>query len=595
MSRARAAWLERGTLGLASLVLGLAVTGPLLAPGFVLAYDMVFVPAPPLSDALVGLSRNVPRSVPTGLLVAMASKALTGQVVQKLVLFAIFAGAAYGAARLVPAERRVARVASGVLYAWNPLMYERLLLGQWTLLLGYAVLPWVAGEALGFRRGAPRAGRRLTLALAVAMAAGPYGGMFGLAVAAAIALFPPAGAPARRAGVLIALGLAVNLPWLVPGLLHPSAPERLPLAVEIFRARSDSPLGTLGSLLSLGGLWRTDLAPPGRQGGAWIPAFLLMCGIGAWGWSWLKARWPHGAVRGLAALALLGLVLAIAPSLPGLQDGMEWASRAIPGGGALRDSQKFVIPLALLGSVAFGAGVDRILERLKESDRLARRAALVLPLLPVALAPTLAWGAWGRLSPVSYPLSWSRVESVLAADPAPGAVLSLPWHSYLPLSWNRDRTVRQIAPIYFSRPVVADTALRVGRFTLPAEDPWSRLAAPATMGRAPLRPRLPELGVRYVVLLKEAEWRSWLPSLQGLSPVFETGDLALFRSDGPALVPTFPEPPAVPVLAGDAVTVAVILWAMLGGAARARLGWESAVMLRSERLQRHRRPRNSQG
>jgi len=274
---------------------------------------------------------------------------------------------------------------------------------------------------------------------------------------------------------------------------------------------------------------------------------------------------------------------------------MEWASRALPGGGVLRDSQKFVIPLALLGSVAFGAGVDRILGRLEESDRRTRRAALVLPLLPVALAPTLAWGAWGRLSPVSYPLSWDRAESVLVADPAPGAVLSLPWHSYLPLRWNRDRTVRQIAPIYFSRPVVADTALRVGRFTLPAEDPWSRLAAPAATGRTPLRPRLPDLGVRYVMLLKEADWRSWLPSLQGLAPVFETGDMALFRSDGPTRGPTFPEPPAVPVLAGDAVTLALVLWAMLGGAARARLGWGGAVMLRSQRLQRHKGPGGSQG
>jgi hypothetical protein len=263
---------------------------------------------------------------------------------------------------------------------------------------------------------------------------------------------------------------------------------------------------------------------------------------------------------------------------------MEWASRALPGGGALRDSQKFVIPLALLGSVAFGAGVDRILGRLTESDRFAKRAALVLPLLPVALAPTLAWGAWGRLSPVSYPLSWDRAESVLVADPAPGALLSLPWHSYLPLRWNRDRTVRQIALLYFSRPVVADTALRVGRSTLPDEDPWSRLVAPVVTRKAPLRPSLPDVGVRYVMLLKEADWRSWLPSLQGLVPVFETGDMALFRADPPTRVPTFPEPPVVPVLAGDAVTAVLVLWAMVGGAARARLGRDTAVMLRSKRL-----------
>jgi hypothetical protein len=583
---ALAAQFERRSLHISSLLVGLAVTGPLLAPGFVLAYDMVFVPNPPLSSALLGLSRNLPRSVPTGLLVSIASKALTGQVVEKVILLAIFAGAAYGAAKLVPANRTLARVAAGLLYAWNPFLYERLLLGHWTLLLGYAMLPWVARVALDYRRGEPGSGRRLILTLAAAMAAGPYAGLFGVAVALAIALFPPAGPAPRRAWALAAVGVVINLPWLVPGLLHPSVPGRPALAMELFRARSDSPLGTLGSLLSLGGLWRTDLAPPGRHGGAWIPAFLLIVGIGAWGWRQLGARWSPGALRGLVSLALLGLAVAIAPSLSLLDPITTWASGALPGGAILRDSQKFILPFALLGSAAFGAGVDRILARIEGSDRLARRAALVLPLLPVALAPTLLWGAGGRLSPVSYPPSWGQVQSLMAADPVPGAVLVLPWHSYLPFGWNQGRTVRQVAPAYFSRPVVADTALQVGRVVLPAEDPWSRLAAPTVTGRAPLGPSLAGLGVRYVVLHKEADWRRWAPRLGGLVPIVEASDLRLYRAAAPDQAPAFPQPPAAPVLAAHAVTMALVLWAALTRLAHAQPGAETPDILRFRRFQR---------
>ncbi|HEV8663143.1 MAG TPA: hypothetical protein VGT06_08400, partial [Candidatus Methylomirabilis sp.] len=577
---------ERRTLRISSLLVGLVVTGPLLAPGFVLVYDMVFVPNPPLSSALLGLSRNLPRSVPTGLLVSLASKALTGQVVEKLILLAIFAGAAYGAARLVPADRMPARVAAGLLYAWNPFLYERLLLGHWSLLLGYAVLPWIARAALDYRRGEPGAGRRLILTLAAAVAAGPYAGLFGVAVALAIALFPPAGPTPRRALALAGVGVVINLPWLVPGLLHQSVPGRPALALELFRARSDSPLGTLGSLLSLGGLWRTDLAPPGRHGGAWIPAFLLIVGLGAWGWRRLGARWSPGALRGLVSLAVLGIAVAIAPSFSLLDPITTWVSEVLPGGAILRDSQKFVIPFALLGCVAFGAGVDRILEGIERTDRLARRAALLLPLLPVALAPTLLWGAGGRLSAVSYPPSWGQVESAMAADPVPGAVLVLPWHSYLPFGWNHGRTVRQIAPAYFSRPVVADTALQVGRVVLPAEDPWSRRAAPAVTGRAPLRPSLAGLGVRYVVLHKEADWRRWAPGLEGLVTVIEASDLRLYRAAPPDHAPRFPQPPAAPVLAAHAATLALVLWAALASLVRARPRAESPDILRFRRFRR---------
>src|SRR4029453_10350786 len=175
-----------------------------------------------------------------------------------------------------------------------PMTYERLLLGQWAFLLGYAVLPWVAAAALSFRRGEPRSAWRLILALAAAVAPSPYTGIFGAVIAAAIIVAPPRTSEGdcdpgqhrvRSRDVVLVLGaaVAVNLPWLIPGLLHPRVPDRPALAVALFKARSDSPLGTIGSLLSLGGLWRTDLAPPGRGTVAWIPAFLLIAALPAAG------------------------------------------------------------------------------------------------------------------------------------------------------------------------------------------------------------------------------------------------------------------------------------------------------------------------
>jgi hypothetical protein len=561
--------VRRHGVGIAAIVLGLAVVLPLLAPGFVLRYDMVFVPRPHFTANLLGLSRQLPRSVPSALLVAVLSRALTGQVVEKLVFLGIFAGAAYGAARLVPSSRQTARVAGGILYAWNPLTYERLLLGQWALLLGYAVLPWIAWTSLSLRRGQPRAKWALILALAAAVAASPYTGVFGALLALAIVLTPPWPSIRTRqiwanAGVVLGAGLAVNLPWLVPALLHGPVASRPAVAVALFRSRSDSPLGTIGSLVSLGGTWRTDLAPLGRATVAWIPAFVLVATLTVVGWRTLASRWPTGARNGLLVFAALGLALAAAPSFSALRPALAWAEHALPGGGLLRDAQKFVMPLALAEAVGFGLGVERILDasRAVKGRPPPWAIKVVLIALPIALAPTLVWGATGHLVTASYPPSWSRVQHITSVDPEPGAILVLPWQAYMPFGWNEEMPVLQPARLFFSREVVSSTALRVGRVALPEEDAWStRAAGPATDdGR--LGPRLASLGVRYVLLFKDAEWRPLLSKVMGLRSVLDAPDLSLFVSPTVARPVTLHRVAAEPVLAGDAIALAIVAIAL---------------------------------
>src|SRR5206468_6739692 len=132
-----------------------------------------------------------PRAVPSSFLADILSRAFTGQVAEKALLFAIFAGATWGAARLVPSLRPAARIGAGLLYAWNPFTYERILIGHWALLVGYAAMPFVASVAIGLRRRERRAALRLEVALACASVGGPYTGVMSVAMALAIVAFPP--------------------------------------------------------------------------------------------------------------------------------------------------------------------------------------------------------------------------------------------------------------------------------------------------------------------------------------------------------------------------------------------------------------------
>src|SRR5437667_211633 len=84
-----AASIRRMVPGLVTgLCLGLLALGPGLRRGFLLSYDMVFVPRQPIAAALPGLAP--PRAVPSDLVIAIASRVVPADIAQKLVLLAIF-------------------------------------------------------------------------------------------------------------------------------------------------------------------------------------------------------------------------------------------------------------------------------------------------------------------------------------------------------------------------------------------------------------------------------------------------------------------------------------------------------------------------
>jgi len=135
------------------------VTAPLFAPGYLLLRDAVSTPRSHLSDAALGLSEAAPRALPQDFAVAMASTALDGGVVVKLLLALGLWLAGCGAARLVAAVLPDSGVAGQcvavTLAIWNPYVAERLLQGHWSLLVGYGCLPWVAATMLRLRESRP--------------------------------------------------------------------------------------------------------------------------------------------------------------------------------------------------------------------------------------------------------------------------------------------------------------------------------------------------------------------------------------------------------------------------------------------------------
>jgi hypothetical protein len=498
------------------LLLGTLALGPGLGRGFLLSYDMVFVPRPPFNAAVFGLSGTLPRAVPSNAVVAAAALALPADIVQKLLLLAIFVLACSGAAALLSGEHWLAGLAAGVFYAWNPFVAERLILGQWALLLGYAGLPWVLRSLTGPARDEWR--RTALLALALVPAA--VGGFAAMSISALVAVPAAASAAGQTTGqrlrsVTTALSVLalLSLPWLIPSLAR--AVHTSPAGVDAFAARADTPFGSVGSLLMLGGAWNAQTVPTGYGGGAsafWLALALAAVGCYA---ALGRRRWP-----GLTVAAAAGLALACAGVTGAGRDVLRSMIAFWPGFAVLRDSQQFVAPLALAEAAGFGLGVAWLMRPdygLGRNDRRAvRGAAAALLAAPIALLPGLAWGAAGRLEPVQYPAAWSTARAVIDGDRGAGGVLLLPWAAYRRFGWNGDEAVLDPWPQLLRRGVIWNDGLQIGGgITVPPENPQASALNRLILSAAPLTGQLRVVGIRYVVV--DAGFARTLPTAAGTS------------------------------------------------------------------------------
>ena len=397
---------------------------------------MVIVPREPFTTTMFGLAGGPPRAVPSDAVLAVFSRIVPADIAQKLVLLSIFVLACAGAAALLEREPWFARLAAGVFYAWNPFVAERLLIGQWALLLGYAGLPWALRAIITAPVASWRGAGRLGLALLPAA----VGGFAAMAISALVvvpaAVLAPGG-PARRQLISASAALAVlavaSLPWLIPSLLRTVSAD--PAGIAAFAARADTPFGSLGSLLMLGGIWNAQTVPAG-YGGAWSAlwlALVLAAAASYVAFGLRRHRWP-----GLTFAAVAGLAIA---SMGVTAAGRELLRAAIgiwPGFAVLWDAQQFTAPLALAEAVgagllvtwAAGAHVAEGEHRQPRTGRPGLAIAVALVLAPVLLLPGLAWGAAGRLRPAWYPAVWMEAAQMIDHSRARGAALLLPWAAF---------------------------------------------------------------------------------------------------------------------------------------------------------------------
>ena len=407
MRRIDAAW---------TALLTVVILGPLLTGwGFWLFGDMVFVPEQPWKDAWLGLDGTLPRAVPMDAIVSVLTQVLPGELVQRLLLVGAFLAGGIGAGLFVRGHGTAARLAAITLMLWNPWVYERLLMGQWAILAGYLLLPWVALASLRMRRDLRRGAPAVAVALVLSAVCSPSSGVMAALVVVVLGLRRSLPHVAVTAGLII----VANLSWLLPSLLADANSDASSEVFDAFAARGESSLGTLPSLFSLGGTWKTSIVPEERTS---VVIVLLSCALTAVALLGLLRR-PRPR---LLVLAGISFFLAALPVLPGGDRLLEAVGDVVPATALLRDSHRFLAPaiLALLPGIA--GAVDWSRAQVRPEREAMWSVVGLLVVAPILLLPSLAWGSLGELQPSEYPDEWRAVADHLD-DHGPGRSVVLPW------------------------------------------------------------------------------------------------------------------------------------------------------------------------
>lgn len=548
------------TVAVYNLALAALILGPLLGPGNLLLRDAVSTPRSYPTDSALGLTDAAARAVPQDALLAFLSTVIDGGVVVKAILLAALWLGGWGAARMVrvllPTAGLGPQLVASTVMLWNPFVAERLLQGHWSLLTGYAALPWTVGAAVAIRRGRPAGWFALAATLACAGLT-PTGTLLATVTALAVLVVPGGHGPLwRRTAATTILFVAAGSPWLVATALSGGGNGSDPAGVAAFAARAEPGLATVGSLAGLGGIWNKNAVPESRATLFALAGTLVLLVVVAAG---LPALWRRRRNPVIAALAGLAVVAVLGPALGATPWGLDlgrWAVASVPGAGLLRDAQKWVALAAPLYALAAAAAVMH--RRWTTGWSIGAVAAVLLAL------PDLAWGVGGALRPVHYPDSWQRAAAALDAHSEPGDVAVLPGGMFRKFGYSGDAPVLDPAPRLLPEDVLQTGELVVAGGAVQGEGSRAERAEQAllTGGSAD---ELADLGVRWVLVERgtPGPHGDSVKTLAQLEPVFADENLELYRVDG-AIV----RHDATPAARAIAVT-AHWVWAglLLGGLA----------------------------
>ena len=546
-------------------LLSLIIVFPLMLPGYILTLDNV--PTPNVS--LLSFSSS---SFFMGAVRYLFSLFLPAYVFPKIMLFLAFFLAGFGMFSLTYKKNIFAGLLSGLIYSINPFVYERVMAGQWSLLLAYSLFPFFILALIGFFSH-PSLKNAVFLGVIMGLIVQVYL-HYSLIVAAAFVIFAILKLIFSKTKYILLLknilavaliALLININWLLPSLFGQSqVSQTLSTFSErdliAFQSVEDGNYGLIFNLLSGYGFWGEVydyFLSPKQIIPVWPLLSVLLISLSAFGF--VKALRTGGKsdyplIFTFIILALIGLDLSGGIALKPASNFIFSLYRNFPLLRGFREPQKLVSLIFLSYAFFAPVGLQFLINSLKykKVNILLWLTAMAVPFIST---PVVFGGFWGQLKPVFYPTSWYKVNSILEADNDNFLVLFFPWHQYMRFNFNNNLVVANPAPFFFNKPILSsrnyETRYLFSHDTRPEalhiegllsiEEKKENLLGEKVDYRVDWPVDLSVINVKYIILAKDSDWKRYrfLENFPGLEKVHDDFDVILFRnlSFGKEIVP----------------------------------------------------------
>lgn len=492
------------------LVIGALVVNPSLRRGYLFLLDMPW----PEHFYLANYTRNgIPPHFPLLVIFWALNKVIAGWVLQRALLSLLIGLAGYGMHRLVKSlgVDGYRPYVGGLIYAVNPFILDRLLAGQWLVMLGYTMLPIVLYYLIKVRRSPTIPNLALLLGSTVLLAMSAHY-MYMLLLLAmpviGLLLFKKriqltAAIKARRY-LLIPLAAVSVLFGINAAHVLEKTSSLPPGGFEAFATR-----GSFLEVLTLRGFWYSDGLVPVASAALWVIFCFGCIAISTFGLYRLYKKSPGFAV--LLAMTMVAVtVLAVGYGNPTSAELTKQIVKFVPSYSGMRDTQKWVGLIAF----AYAAGVSLGSQELKNSrykpaKYLLQASAFVLLVGLLSSVGTLTH-IRTKLQPYSYPTGWMEANRYLEAL-NPDRVIALPWRAYLKLDFANNVYMANPARIYFNANIVSRSGSANPALSNPISEE-DRLILSLSQTSSSL-PQIKMLNADYVLVMKVAGYEVYADSL----------------------------------------------------------------------------------
>lgn len=521
---------------------------PLLLPGYILSLDVSWGPVYPRTslDSSLGIF---------SLLLHLLNFSF-GWLPQKIILFLTISLTGLGSYKLFNhterlQQNRVSHLAA-IVYIFNPFFYSRFVAGQWLVLIGYALLPWIILALWKFLQKPEFKTAWPVLAWLMAIGLTSIHTLGIVALVAVVMFFVTIREQVKVKliwGVgIITSWIVLNLMWLIPFITGSS---RSGQSVQSFGESQLQAFATNGTIfdspvlsaLFLTGFWADDqgrYSLPSNLGILWYIAAFLLFALMVTGVAYVIKKKDKLGIS-ITIAGFIAWILAIGVASQVTAPLAYFLHEHLPLYAGYREPQKWLMLLAVayayLGTFGLVYTLDFIKER--KLEKLVYPITIIACILPILFAPNLARGAGGQLKSVQYPAGWTEAAEVLKDEPKDTKVLVLPWHMYLHVRFA-DRVVANPTRYYFTQDMIVGNNSELKGVPIINEN---ELYAYINNELLPQRnkitnagERLRGYGVEYVMLLKEADYRTygWVNKQTGFDAVLDNDSMTLYRIRGEA-------------------------------------------------------------